>query len=46
MACLLRATTAGTGKGSPGQQQGITSLDQIRFAILEASGWISVIPKK
>ncbi len=29
-----------------GRQQGITSLDQIRFAILEASGGISVIPKK
>ncbi|WP_416798222.1 DUF421 domain-containing protein [Ciceribacter azotifigens] len=29
-----------------GRQQGVTSLDQIRFAILEASGGISVIPKK
>jgi len=29
-----------------GRQQGLTSLDQIRFAVLEASGGISIIPKK
>ncbi|MDI6834891.1 MAG: DUF421 domain-containing protein [Rhizobiaceae bacterium] len=29
-----------------GRRQGLTSLDQIRFAILEASGGISIIPKK
>lgn len=29
-----------------GRRQGLASLDQIRFAILEASGGISIIPKK